>query len=51
MTAGELAFEVAPGERLRIFEAIEHVGRNADAWKCNACNGWGLFSADEIVLP
>lgn len=48
-TAQDLAWEVAPGERVRIFAAIDHAGAGADAWRCTQCDGWGIFARDEIV--
>ena len=42
-TSRDLAFEVDPGERLRVFEVIDFVGPYADAWLCHDCGNWGIF--------
>lgn len=43
MPARDLAFEVAPGDRLRVFELIDFVGSDAAAWYCDGCRAWGVF--------
>lgn len=43
MEARDLAFEVAPGDRLRVFEVIDFTGQRADAWMCPDCGNWGIF--------
>ena len=39
----DLAWEVEPAERLRVFELIDFLGAGARAWYCPACGAWGAF--------
>lgn len=39
----DLAWKVAPGMRLRVFELVGFVGDRADAWWCESCGAFGAF--------
>lgn len=49
MPPADLAFEVAPGERLRAFEGIAWAGEGGDAWHCRDCGNWGIFDGGRHV--
>ncbi len=49
MQARDLAFEVPPGERMRVFELIDFVGQRADAWICPDCGNWGMFDREHSL--
>jgi hypothetical protein len=44
-SALDLAWSIAPAERLRLFELIAWCGEDADAWRCEECGAWGVFDS------
>lgn len=50
MMLRDLAWEVPPRDRRRVFELYDFLGCGADAWLCTECNAFGAFGPSEAYL-
>lgn len=48
MSVRDLAFEVEPGDRLRVFGLVDLLGGDATAWLCPLCRAWGVFDGAQL---
>lgn len=47
MLLADLAWEVSPAERLRVFDIASWCGSDAQAWLCPQCGMYGAFGPAE----